>query len=48
VAAYPGGSVDPRPLVAATVALQEVAAVLEERFPDGAGAGPKVLVDPRR
>jgi threonine dehydrogenase-like Zn-dependent dehydrogenase len=46
--AYADGSVDPRPLVAATVGLDEVASVLSGRRPDGAGPGPKVLVDPRR
>ena len=46
--AYADGSVDPRPLVAATVGLDEVAAVLAGRRPDGAGPGPKILVDPRR
>jgi threonine dehydrogenase-like Zn-dependent dehydrogenase len=47
IAAYAGGEVDPRPLVAATVGLDAVGAVLAgERFP-GAGPGPKVHVDPR-
>ena len=47
VAAYAGGAVDPRPLVAATVGLHEVGAVLAgERLP-GAGPGPKVHIDPR-
>ncbi|MEU0794486.1 alcohol dehydrogenase catalytic domain-containing protein [Amycolatopsis sp. NPDC005961] len=46
IAAYAGGAVDPRPLVAATVGLDEVGAVLAgERVP---GPGPKVHVDPRR
>jgi threonine dehydrogenase-like Zn-dependent dehydrogenase len=45
--AYADGSVDPRPLVAATVGLDDVAAVLTGWRPDGAGPGPKVLVDPR-
>ena len=48
VAAYAGGAVDPRPLVAATVGLEEVAGVLAGRRPVGAGPGPKVHVDPRR
>jgi len=41
---YASGAVDPRPLIAATVALDEVAAVLagEHR-----GAAPKIHVDPR-
>lgn len=47
VAAYADGAPDPRPLVAATVGLDEVAAVLAGRRPDGAGPGPKVHVDPR-
>lgn len=48
VAAYARGDVDPRPLVCATVGLDDVAAVLDGRRPDGAGPGPKVHVDPRR
>jgi threonine dehydrogenase-like Zn-dependent dehydrogenase len=45
--AYATGSVDPHPLVAATVGLDEVGAVLAGERPAGAGAGPKVHVDPR-
>lgn len=45
---YASGAVDPRPLVAATVGLDEVADVLAGHRPDGAGAGPKLHVDPRR
>ncbi|WP_238006903.1 alcohol dehydrogenase catalytic domain-containing protein [Dactylosporangium sp. AC04546] len=45
IAAYADGSVDPRPLVAATIGLDEVAAALAGERPPG--AGPKVLVDPR-
>ena len=48
VDAYAAGLVDPRPLVAATVGLDEVGAVLAGWRPEQAGAGPKVLVDPRR
>lgn len=48
VAAYTDGSVDPRPLIAATVGLDDVAGVLAGHRPHGAGAGPKVHVDPRR
>ena len=48
IAAYADGSVDPRPLVAATVALEEIVEVLDGVPPAGAGAGPKVHVDPRR
>ncbi|MET9258460.1 alcohol dehydrogenase catalytic domain-containing protein [Amycolatopsis sp. NPDC004079] len=43
--AYASGEVDPRPLVAATVGLAEVAAVLGGERPPGA---PKIHVDPRR
>jgi threonine dehydrogenase-like Zn-dependent dehydrogenase len=42
------GSVDPRPLVAATVGLPEVGGVLAGGRPAGAGPGPKIQVDPRR
>ncbi|MEV0594599.1 zinc-dependent alcohol dehydrogenase [Nonomuraea cavernae] len=45
---YASGTVDPRPLVAATVALDEVAAVLAGRRPAEWGDAPKVHVDPRR
>jgi threonine dehydrogenase-like Zn-dependent dehydrogenase len=44
---YADGRVDPRPLVAATVGLADVAAVLAGWRPPGAGPGPKVHVDPR-
>jgi threonine dehydrogenase-like Zn-dependent dehydrogenase len=44
---YADGSVDPRPLVAATVGLGEVGAVLGGWRPPGSGPGPKVQVDPR-
>ncbi len=45
---YASGAVDPRPLVAATVGLDEAASVLAgDRLP-GSGRGPKVHVDPRR
>ncbi|HVN11356.1 MAG TPA: alcohol dehydrogenase catalytic domain-containing protein [Kineosporiaceae bacterium] len=47
VAAYAGGVVDPRPLVAALVGLDDVADVLAGRPPTGAGPGPKIHVDPR-
>lgn len=46
--AYARGDVDPRPLVAATVGLDGVAAVLAGERPPGALAGPKILVDPRQ
>ncbi|PWI14786.1 alcohol dehydrogenase [Streptomyces sp. Act143] len=48
IRAYAEGSVDPRPLVAATVGLTEVGAVLAGKRPADAGGGPKILVDPRR
>ncbi|MEU3612118.1 alcohol dehydrogenase catalytic domain-containing protein [Streptomyces sp. NPDC006872] len=47
VRAYADGSVDPRPLVATTVGLDEVGAVLAGERPDRAGPGPKIHVDPR-
>jgi threonine dehydrogenase-like Zn-dependent dehydrogenase len=45
---YATGAVDPRPLVAATIGLAEVAAVLGGERPPGWGAAPKTHVDPRR
>jgi threonine dehydrogenase-like Zn-dependent dehydrogenase len=45
---YATGAVDPRPLVAATVGLSDVAAVLAGDRPAGWGAAPKTHVDPRR
>ncbi len=47
VEAYAAGAVDPRPLIAATVGLDGAADVLAGRRPAGAGAGPKIHVDPR-
>ena len=44
---YASGRVDPRPLVAATVGLDQVADVLAGTRPAGAGDGPKIHVDPR-
>jgi threonine dehydrogenase-like Zn-dependent dehydrogenase len=44
---YANGEVDPRPLVAATVALEQVADVLQGNRPQEAGPGPKIQVDPR-
>ncbi|GAB7006961.1 alcohol dehydrogenase catalytic domain-containing protein [Nocardioides sp. AN3] len=46
IRAYATGRVDPRPLVAATVGLAEVGAVLEGERPADAGPGPKILVNP--
>ena len=48
IRAYAAGAVDPRPLVAATVGLEEVGEVLAGARPAGSGPGPKVHVDPRR
>jgi hypothetical protein len=47
IRAYATGAVDPRPLVAATVGLDQVGAVLAGKRPAGAGPGPKIHVDPR-
>jgi threonine dehydrogenase-like Zn-dependent dehydrogenase len=47
IEAYASGAVDPRPLVAATVGLDGVGAVLMGERPPGAGAGPKIHVHPR-
>ncbi len=44
---YASSAVDPRPLVAATVRLDQVGAVLGGWRPEGAGPGPKMHVDPR-
>jgi threonine dehydrogenase-like Zn-dependent dehydrogenase len=44
---YASGEVDPCPLIAATVALDDVGAVLAGHRPAGAGPGPKIHVDPR-
>jgi threonine dehydrogenase-like Zn-dependent dehydrogenase len=44
---YARGSVDPRPLIAATVGLGQVAPVLAGDRPAGAGPGPKIQIDPR-
>ena len=48
IEAYAAGAIDPRPLVAATVGLDDVADVLAGRRPAGAGPGPKIHIDPRR
>lgn len=45
---YATGRVDPRPLVSATVGLDDVAAMLAGERPNGAGPGPKVHIDPRK
>ncbi len=44
---YGQATVDPRPLVAATVGLDQVGDVLAGWRPTNAGHGPKILVDPR-
>ncbi|KOG11773.1 alcohol dehydrogenase [Streptomyces viridochromogenes] len=46
IRAYASGAVDPRPLVAATVSLDEVGPVLAGERPEGAGPGPKIHVNP--
>ena len=45
---YASGSVDPRPLVAATVGLDEVASVLAGQRDAAWGSAPKIHVDPHR
>src|SRR3954454_8848046 len=47
VALYAAGTIDPRPLVAATVTLEDLAGILAGEQPAGAGPGPKIHVDPR-
>ena len=47
IAAFADGTIDPRPLVAATIGLDEVAAVLAGGRPAGAGPGPKIHIDPK-
>jgi threonine dehydrogenase-like Zn-dependent dehydrogenase len=47
IAGYASGAVDPTPLVAATISLDEVADALAGHRPADAGPGPKVHVDPR-
>jgi threonine dehydrogenase-like Zn-dependent dehydrogenase len=46
IKAYAQRTVDPRPLVAATVALDAIGTVLAGGRPPGAGPGPKIHVDP--
>ena len=48
IAAFTSGNVDPRPLVAATIGLDEVAEVLAGTRPTGAGPAPKIHIDPSR
>ncbi|QOR71814.1 alcohol dehydrogenase catalytic domain-containing protein [Ruania alkalisoli] len=47
IAAYADGSVDPRPLVQATIGLDGLAKAFDGTPPAGAGPGPKLQVDPR-
>lgn len=47
IESFASGEVDPRPLVAATVTLEEVAGVLAGERQPGWGDAPKVHVDPR-
>ncbi len=47
IAAFAAGALDPRPLIAAVVALEEVGNILAGRRPARAGPGPKIHVDPR-
>ena len=42
--AYARGNVDPGPLVAATVGLEDLPPALAGEFPAGAGPGPKIHV----
>jgi threonine dehydrogenase-like Zn-dependent dehydrogenase len=46
IEAYANGTVDPRPLVAATVSLDQVGSVLAGEPVPGSGPGPKIQVDP--
>lgn len=45
---YAAGSVDPRPLIAATVGLHQAHAALDGWRPPDGGPGPKIHIDPRR
>ncbi|HEY4023437.1 MAG TPA: alcohol dehydrogenase catalytic domain-containing protein [Pseudonocardiaceae bacterium] len=45
---YATGAVDPRPLVAATIGLDQVADALRGTRPPDAGPGPKIHVDPNQ
>jgi threonine dehydrogenase-like Zn-dependent dehydrogenase len=47
IAAYAAGIINPRPLVAATIGLDGVSAVLDGHRPADAGPGPKIHIDPR-
>lgn len=45
ITAFASGSVDPRPLVSTVVRLEDLAAVLGGKRPEGAGAGPKTQIE---
>jgi threonine dehydrogenase-like Zn-dependent dehydrogenase len=47
IEAFSSGRVDPRPLVAATIGLEQLADVLSGSRPAGATGAPKIHVDPR-
>jgi 2-desacetyl-2-hydroxyethyl bacteriochlorophyllide A dehydrogenase len=47
IASYADGSVDPRPLVHATIGLDGLAEAFAGSRPPGSGPGPKLHVDPR-
>lgn len=47
IASYADGSVDPRPLVHATIGLEGLAEAFAGTRPPGSGRGPKLHVDPR-
>ncbi len=47
IAHYAAGDVDPRPLISATLSLDQTAQVLSGWRPDDAGDGPKIHIDPR-
>lgn len=46
IEAYATGAVDPRPLVAATISLEDLPRALAGWRPDGSGCGPKIHVRP--
>jgi threonine dehydrogenase-like Zn-dependent dehydrogenase len=46
ITSFADGTVDPRPLVAATVGLGDAARILSGWRPAGAGPGPKIHIDP--
>ena len=48
ISRYASGAVDPRPLVAATVGLDDAVAVLSGERDPAWGDGPKIHIDPRR